>query len=158
MNLVDIPLLHPARAQKFRFADELQERREGLDQRIDVFRGPEALTVMGIKPDLVFCHEAWPHTDPDWEGRIFFTLTVEGFMYSFGCLSVPEEESASVGKTLVVNPMELHWLRPDPIVSTGWLALQWDVPAERAEEFSAALAEAVPTWNQPEFDLPVLGA
>ncbi len=158
MNLVDIPMLHESRARKFAFSDELQERREGMDQSIDVFRGPEALTVMGIKPDLVFCHEAWPHTDPDWEGCFFFTMTVEGCMYSFGRLSETVEQSALVGKTLVVNPMELHWLRPDPVVSTGWLALQWYVPAERAEEFAVALAEAVPVWNQPDFDLPVLGA
>lgn len=152
-----ITALKLERISQFVLTESLKAKRKGMDQLVDVSRGPDALRVMGIEPDIIFCYEAWPHTHLTWEGRLFFTLTLEGDRYRFGCASKPDEVFADKGKTLVINPMELHWLRPDPVVSRGWLALQWDVLLEDADAFAGELAKAIETWNQPEFPLPILG-
>jgi len=52
--------------------------------------------------------------------------------------------------------MELHWLRPDPVISTYWLALQWTVDKAHIECFRQALASAIEQWNAKDFALPTL--
>lgn len=145
--------------REFQVSPELNHRLEGLDfQEIDVARGPAALTVMGVRPDLVFAREAWPHTDPSWEGCVFFSMTAIGLRYQFCTVSNPDGHVVPAGMVFNVDPMELHWLRPDALVSHYWLGLQWEVELERRAEFSQALAAAIEHWNRADFVLPVLGA
>lgn len=153
-----IPDLQLSRDREFQLSPLLRRRLDELEaQRIDVAPGPVELEVMGITPDLVFAKEAWPHVDPDWEGRVFFTMTADGSMYEFGSLSSPNGMRVPAGKVFSFDPLELHWLRPDPLVSYGWVGLQWDVPREQADIFAEALVTAIGRWNEPGFALPVLG-
>lgn len=125
-------------------------------QQIDACRGPVELTVDEVRPDLIFATEAWPHCDPSWEGSVFFTLTVEGGEYNFSTASDPEGQRVQTGRVFVVDPMELHWLRPDPVISTYWLALQWTVDKEHIHCFRQALESAIAQWNAKDFVLPTL--
>jgi hypothetical protein len=153
-----LPHLILTSARRFEQSTWLRTRLEDMcAQDIDAVQGPAELTVMGIAPDVVFTKEAWPHTDPKWAGRVFFTMTVDGDMFQFGSLSCPDGMRASAGKVFCVDPLELHWLRPDPVASTGWVALQWVVPREQVSAFELALAAAINVWNAPTFCLPQLG-
>lgn len=124
-------------------------------QNIDVVRGPKAFAVMAIQPDFVMTGEAWPHIDPSWEGMRFVTLTLQGNGYSFGSVSAPEEVQASFGTIIEINPIKLHWLRPDVITShdSHWVGLQWTVKNELLAEFRLALATKLKIWNNPDFEL-----
>ncbi|KWA84168.1 hypothetical protein WL29_22665 [Burkholderia ubonensis] len=156
--MIPIPDLQLSRDREFKLSPLLRCRLDELDaQQIDAAPGHVELEVMGIRPDLVMAREAWPHVDPNWEGRVFFTMTADGVMYEFGCLSMPSGMRVPAGKVFSFDPLELHWLRPDPIVSYGWVGLQWDVPREQADIFAEALAAAIGQWNKAGFALPVLG-
>jgi hypothetical protein len=149
-----IPLLEG----KFRLSNDLLAHVETFDSnQTDVHHGPVELTVMGITPDIVQTKEAWPHRDPHWEGHVFYTMTAEGSMYEFGTPAIPDGTIVPVGRVFRVDPLELHWLRPDPVVSHRWTALQWVVPLEQEPAFVDALAAAIRAWNEPGFELPVLG-
>ncbi|KVP75235.1 hypothetical protein WJ96_05620 [Burkholderia ubonensis] len=153
-----IPDLHLPREREFQLSPLLRQRLEELDvQQIDAAPGPAELTVMGIKPDLVFAKEAWPHVDPDWEGRVFFTMTADGGGFDFGSLSRPKGMRVPAGKVFYFDPLELHWLRPDPVVSCWWLGLQWDVSKAQEAAFADDLAAAIGRWNEAGFVLPMLG-
>lgn len=157
--MATLPVLELTSARRFELSTWLRTNLEDMfDQGIDVAHGPVELTVMGIRPDLVFTKEAWPHTDPKWAGSIFYTMTADGDLFQFGSLSHPDGMLVPPGKVFRVNPLELHWLRPDPVVSCGWVALQWDVPAAASAAFELEMAAAVRRWNQPTFCLPVLGS
>lgn len=156
--MTEFPRLLLSAEKQFKLSPKLYQRMEELDiQEIDACGGPSELTVLGIKPDLVFAKEAWPHTDPAWEGRTLFTLTAQGQLYQFGTASNPNGLSLEEGAVFVVNPLELHWLRPDSMVSHCWLGIQWDVPHDQVEAFEAALVESIQSWNQEAFCLPTLG-
>lgn len=153
-----LPQLSLTPARQFECEPWLRTRLEDISvQEIDAVKGPPALTVMGIAPDLVFTKEAWPHTDSKWAGSVFVTITAIGDMFEFGALSHPAGKRVPPGKVFGIDPLELHWLRPDPMVSSYWLALQWDVPREQAGTFVVELGKALELWNAPGFALPVLG-
>lgn len=153
-----LPTLNLTEKRGFRLSTWLLTSLEEMSlQTVEVTSGPAELTVAGIEPDLLFAKEAWPHTDPNWEGAVFYTMTVEGAEYQFSTLSAPAGRACPAGEIFKVFPMELHWLRPDPVISTGWIALQWVVPVAETEAFELALASAIRTWNKSEFKLPQLG-
>jgi hypothetical protein len=153
-----IPPLELTASRRFELSTWLRSELENMSpQAIDGVTGPAELSVMGIVPDVVFTQEAWPHTDPKWPTSVFYTMTVDGDMYEFGSLAHPDGMRAAVGKVFCVNPLELHWLRPDPVVSTGWVALQWVVPREQAGAFELAVAGAINAWNATAAKLPLLG-
>lgn len=156
--MVAIPQLELTAARRFELSAWLRLQLEDMpSQSIDGVPGPAEMMVMGIVPDVVFTQEAWPHTDPKWPTSVFYTMTADGDMYEFGSLSHPEGLRASAGKVFCVNPLELHWLRPDPVVSTGWVALQWVVPRDQASAFELELAGAIRGWNASTTTLPRLG-
>ena len=156
--MTSLPQLELTSSRRFKLSTWLRSELENLPpQAIDGVPGPVALSVMDIVPDVVFTQEAWPHTDPKWPTSVFYTMTADGDMYEFGSLSNPEGLRATAGKVFCVNPLELHWLRPDPVVSTGWVALQWVVPREQTEAFELALAGAITAWNASNAKLPQLG-
>lgn len=143
--------------KRFTLGAELRKQLDGLvPQDIDACCGPAELSVDGLRPEIIFASEAWPHCDPSWEGSVFFTLTVEGGEYRFSTASAPDGHRVCAGGVFIVDPMELHWLRPDPVISTYWLALQWTVEKERIEQFGKALRSAIEQWNKKDFALPVL--
>lgn len=157
-DLPQMPCLDLSAARQFGQSPWLRTRLEDMSaQDIDAVQGPTALTVLSIVPELIFTKDAWPHTDAHWAGSVFYTMTVDGDMFEFGSLSRPGGMRAALGKVFRVDPLELHWLRPDPVVSIAWLALQWVVPIELAEAFEQELAAAIETWNLPSFSLPLLG-
>jgi hypothetical protein len=152
-----IPNLELSRERAFQLSNDLRAHVETFDSnQTDVHHGPVELTVMGITPDIVQAKEAWPHRDPHWEGYVFFTMTADGSMYDFGTSTRPDGIIVHPGKVFRVDPLELHWLRPDPTVSYTWTALQWVVPLEQEPAFVDALAAAIRAWNEPGFELPVL--
>ena len=156
--MAGLPQLELSAERRFRVSSWLRDQLEELPaQAIELTEGPLELTVMGIAPDVAYCREAWPHTDPKWADSIFFTMTVDGDMYQFATLANPDGERVPAGKVFRVDPLELHWLRPDPVVSTTWLALQWVVPRNQVPAFEHALAAAIQSWNQPGVPLPELG-
>ncbi len=143
--------------RRFPLSAGLREQLDAmLAQDIDACLGPEALAVDGVRPEIIFAADAWPHCDPDWEGSVFFTLTVEGGEYNFGTASDPDGHRVSKGRVFIVDPMQLHWLRPDPVISTYWLALQWTVEKDKIERFGQALRTAIDRWNAKDFVLPAL--
>jgi len=136
----------------------LRRRIEALEvQQIGGCPGPASLAVADVRPDVLFAAQAWPHCDPSWDGSIFFTLTVEGGLHHFCTSSNPNGQLLSEGRVFLVDPMELHWLRPDPVVSTDWIGLQWVIDREHCEDFSTDLARAIEAWNAHSFCLPELG-
>lgn len=156
--MTSLPQLELSAERQFRLSSWLRSELEDIQtQAIEARHGPEEMSVMAIVPDLVYCKEAWPHIDPKWGGSVFFTMTADGDMYQFGTVANPDGERVPAGKVFRVHPLELHWLRPDPVVSTCWLGLQWVVPRELAELFARELAGAINRWNAPEFVLPQLG-
>jgi len=156
--MTSLPQLELPVERQFRLSSWLRSELEDVQaQSIEARQGPAEMSVMNITPDLVYCKEAWPHVDPKFAGSVFFTMTIDGCMYQFGTLASPDGVLVPVGKVFRVNPLELHWLRPDPIVSTCWLALQWVVPQNQVSAFEQALAAAIVRWNAPGFELPVLG-
>lgn len=153
-----LPQLELTSTRRFEFSTWLRTQLEEMpSQAIDGVPGPVEMSVMGIVPDVVFTHEAWPHTDPQWPDSIFYTMTAEGDMYEFGSRAQPDGIRAAAGKVFCIDPLELHWLRPDPVVSTGWVALQWVVPREQVGTFELALAGALNAWNASRSKLPQLG-
>lgn len=155
--MTEFPRLLLSAEKQFKLSPKLYQRMEELDiQEIDACAGPSELTVSGIKPDMVFAKEAWPHTDPSWEGRTLFTLTAHGQRYHFGTASHPDGRRVDEGDVFIINPLELHWLRPCSIVSHCWLGIQWDVPNDQVEAFATALSDAIMTWNEEAFCLPIL--
>ena len=155
---MSLPQLELTGERRFRISSWLRGQLEGLPaQAIELAEGPAELAVMDIVPDLAFCKEAWPHTDPKWADSVFFTMTVDGDMFQFASLSNPDGEQVPVGKVFRVDPVQLHWLRPDPYGSTSWLGVQWVVPRDREEIFKQALAAAVLQWSRVDFELPQLG-
>lgn len=143
--------------RQFPLSAALRERLDTLEpQSIDVCFGPSELAVDGVRSDIIFASDAWPHCDPDWEGSMFFTLTVEGGEYRFSTASDPDGHRVCAGDVFIVDPMQLHWLRPDPVISTYWLGVQWTVEKERVEQFGRALRAAIDRWNAKEFVLPPL--
>lgn len=156
--MTSVPQLELTTERRFRFSPWLRGQLELLPpQVIELAEGPPELAVMDIVPDLAYCREAWPHTDPNWADSVFFTMTIDGDMYQFSTLSNPDGVRVPAGKVFRVDPLELHWLRPDPVVSTTWLALQWVVPRDKTTPFEQALSAAVAKWNHPGFELPRLG-
>ena len=83
-------------------------------------------------------------------------MTVEGGEYNFGTASAPDGHRVCAGGVFIVDPMQLHWLRPDPVISTYWLALQWTVEKDKIERFGQALRTAIDRWNAKDFVLPAL--
>jgi len=143
--------------REFKKSPAFSKMLEELDiQEILSRPGPDVFSVDNIRPDMVFTHEAWPHVDESYEGEVFVTMTISKAHYSFGCLSVPGEVRASQGDIFGVEPLELHWLRPDPLVAEPWVALQWLVPKENLDEFLVKFEEKLSTWNEPSFVLPTL--
>lgn len=153
-----IPDLDLAGSRRFSLTPELREALETYDSnQVEAVPGPTEMAVMGIVPDLVLAREAWPHQDPTFRDSIFITMTADGDQYEFGTRSNPQGILVPPGKFFRIEPLELHWLRPDPIVSHRWAALQWVVPLEQESAFANALAAAVHAWNAPGFVLPPLG-
>jgi hypothetical protein len=155
--MVSIPDLNVTFERPFRLTQALREHTETFfSNQTDVIQGPAELTVMGIVPDLVLTKEAWPHVDAHWKGHVFYTMTADGSMYEFGTPAIPDGIIVAAGKVFRIDPLVLHWLRPDPVVSHTWTALQWVVPVEQEPAFVDALAAAIRAWNEPGFALPIL--
>jgi hypothetical protein len=153
-----IPDLKLAPERQFTLTLALRELLETLnDNDVHAVPGPKEFSVLDIEPDLVLAREAWPHQDPNWKGHVFFTLTADGSLFEFGSLSVPNGMPVPAGKVFRIDPLELHWLRPDPIVSHTWTGIQWVVPLEQEEAFAASLVAAIGRWNEAGFVLPTLG-
>lgn len=96
----------------------------------------------------IACGEAWPHTDPNWDGQLFPTLVVQGD-HSFETLNDdgrPVSIPAFPGTLMLVDPMRLHWLRPNNSeTNPGFIALQWEVDAADAP----ACMEAIHRYFTP---------
>jgi len=143
--------------RQFRLTAALRDFIETVEPSIvDVVAGPTELTVMDVVPDVVVTKGVWPHLDPHWKGKVFFTMTAEGSMFEFGSPSIPNGRIVPAGRVFRVDPQELHWLKPDPVVSYSWTGLQWVVPLEQEEAFASSLAAAIGEWNKPGFALPQL--
>ena len=142
----------------FKLSDVLASRIESLDyQEIDAVIGPEEWTLEGVRPDIVFAKEAWPHIDPEWRGQIFFTLTALGLGFCFASKTNPTGVAVPEGALFVVDPIELHWLRPDVILSDCWVGVQWAVPLRQASAFANALTGLIGQYAERDRALPVLG-
>ncbi|KVP17070.1 hypothetical protein [Burkholderia ubonensis] len=156
--MLHIPDLRLSTERQFRLSLSLRELLETLDSnQVEAIPGPEEMSVMGLVPDLVLTKEAWPHQDPHWKGHVFFTMTADGDQFEFGSTSLPKGMRVPAGKVFRIDPLELHWLRPDPVVSHRWTALQWVVPLEQEAAFADALAASIGRWNEATFVLPTLG-
>ena len=64
--------------------------------------------------------------------------------------------SVTQGQVWIIDPLELHWLRPDTLASSPWIALQWVVDTDKVERFMVAFRAQLKAWNQPDFVLPTL--
>ncbi|KAF0255742.1 hypothetical protein [Pseudomonas putida] len=91
----------------------------------------------------VSCREVWPHNDPDFEGLIFITITVQGdHRYS---QLMPNhthtERGVFPGTVFTTDPMALHWLAPNSDHGAGFIGLQFEVPHAEADSFYVELLE-----------------
>lgn len=143
--------------REFPVSTVFQKQLDELDiQEILVRPGPRALVIEGCQPDVVFTHEAWPHIDEDFKGTLLVTLTLSAGRHSLGCTSRPDEIRFKQGQVWIIDPLELHWLRPDTLASSPWIALQWVVDTDKVERFMVAFRAQLKAWNQPDFVLPTL--
>ena len=99
----------------------------------------------------IFCREAWPHQDPDYNEYSFITLAVQGD-HRYGQL-VPGEQFNEVavfpGTLLTTNPMAMHWLEPHNADSNpGFIGLQWEVSKCELKSKLEELKEALSSLGQ----------
>lgn len=118
--------------------------------------GPPELDVAGLTPEIVYANEAWPHIDQDYADHKLVTISLCPHPYYFGCLRCPEEIKVRPGDVFDVEPLELHWLRPEPLAYETWLGLQWVVPNELFDGFMHSFKEMLNKWSNPEFSFPML--
>lgn len=89
----------------------------------------------------VYCREAWPHVDPDFEGDIFVTVVVEAdHRY---CQLMPNNTHSVTGvfqgSIITTDPLSLHWLAPNSDNGIDFVGLQYEVPFHKVDQFYAEL-------------------
>lgn len=85
----------------------------------------------------MYCREAWPHVDPDFEGDIFITLAVQADHRYSQLLANHKTTVTSVfpGQLFTTDPLSLHWLAPNSDSSPGFIGLQFEVPYHQADSY-----------------------
>ncbi|KZN20494.1 MULTISPECIES: hypothetical protein [Pseudomonas] len=95
----------------------------------------------------LYCDEAWPHSDADFEGLMFINLAIQAdHVYN---QAAPGDCYESIivtpGSLYPTNPLALHWLQPSG--SIGYVGLQWEVP----------FADFERAFEQLRHDLEIMG-
>ncbi len=106
----------------------------------------------------IYCREAWPHSNPDFEGDIFITLAVQAdHRY---CQLVPGNKHTEIpvipGLLFTTDPLSLHWLAPNSDDGAGFIGLQFEVPYHSADEFFSALTAELSSLGQIRVERPAL--
>ncbi|HGY3910797.1 TPA: hypothetical protein ACNVX4_006372 [Pseudomonas aeruginosa] len=90
----------------------------------------------------IYCRDAWPHNDPDFEGSIFITLAIQADHAYNQILPGNKVSRMGVfrGDIFQTDPMAMHWLAPNnPDTNAGFIGLQWEVPYMQIESAYADL-------------------
>lgn len=117
---------------------QIQISREGIDQL------PAPLNKAHC---WVSCREAWPHTDPDFEGYIFITLVLRGD-HRYCQLLVNHTHSVRgvfPGLIFTTDPLSLHWLAPNMDNGSGFVGLQFEVAYHEVDNLYVELLEQFAT-------------
>lgn len=85
----------------------------------------------------VYCNQAWPHVDPDFEGFVFITLAVRAdHLYA---QLLPNHKHSEIGvfqgTLFTTDPMSLHWLAPNGEGGAEFIGLQFEVPYLEVDAF-----------------------
>lgn len=85
----------------------------------------------------VYCNQAWPHVDPDFEGFIFITLAVRADHRYAQLLPNLKHTEIGVfqGTLFTTDPMSLHWLAPNGEGGAEFIGLQFEVPYQEVDQF-----------------------
>ncbi|RNF58394.1 hypothetical protein EFK68_03120 [Pseudomonas aeruginosa] len=78
----------------------------------------------------IYCRDAWPHVDPDFEGLMFITLAIQAD-HSYNQI-LPRKKNIRMGvfrgSLFITDPMAMHWLAPNNAdTNAGFIGLQWEV-------------------------------
>lgn len=89
----------------------------------------------------IYCRDAWPHVDPNYEGTVFITLAIQAD-HTYNQI-LPNNKSYRLGVfngyLFVVDPLSLHWLAPNNAeTNPGFIGLQWEIPYD---QFDATFAD-----------------
>ena len=108
----------------------------------------------------VYCREAWPHVDPDFEGHIFITLAVQGDHRYSQLLANHKTTVTSVfpGQLFTTDPLSLHWLAPNSDSSPEFIGLQFEVPYDELNSFWGELLEQLGALGDMQSSEPVFEA
>ena len=89
----------------------------------------------------VYCNQAWPHVDPDFEGYVFITLAVRADHRYAQLLPNHKHSESGVfqGSLFTTDPMSLHWLAPNGEGGAEFIGLQFEVPYLEVDAFYDAL-------------------
>ncbi|WHS57643.1 MULTISPECIES: hypothetical protein [Pseudomonas] len=85
----------------------------------------------------IYCREAWPHADPDFEGLVFVTLAVKADHRYAQLLPNHKHTEHGVfpGSVFTTDPLSLHWLAPNADNGVDFIGLQFEVPYHEADAF-----------------------
>lgn len=105
----------------------------------------------------IYCRDAWPHVDPDFEGLAFITLALQAD-HTYNQI-MPGNECARMGvfsgDLFVTDPLAMHWLAPNNAVTNGgFIGLQWEVPYHQFEATYADLVAKLGSLGEVRKDEP----
>lgn len=83
----------------------------------------------------IYCREAWPHVDPDFEGMVFITVAVKADHRYAQMLPNHKHTEHGVfpGAVFTTDPLSLHWLAPNADNGVDFIGLQFEVPYHEAD-------------------------